>query len=130
MGILVRRTLSALIRRFVPLAPPAGPAPAAPRAAVAYVPPPQPFGGGNIGAADIGQLPARVVKAGVHFDPDQPYVVTASGLVLQKAVVDVLLADNRMTRLGVLAYFDPATGDPVRMSYVALEELVESEVVA
>lgn len=61
------------------------------------------------------------------FDPSRPHTVAADGLLVQRAAVDVLLADGRMSRLGILAAFDARTHEPRRMSYIPLHELTESQ---
>lgn len=68
-------------------------------------------------------------RTSVSLDPARPHVVTHDGLLLQRAEVDLLLADGRMSRLGVLAAYDPVTHEPRRISYVPIHALTTSEVV-
>lgn len=68
-------------------------------------------------------------RTNLRLDPERPHVVAADGLLVQRAEVDLLLADGRMSRIGVLAAYDAATHEPRRISYVPIHELTESEVV-
>jgi hypothetical protein len=67
--------------------------------------------------------------ARIRLDLDRPYETAQDGLLVQRAVIDVLLTDGRMSRLGVLALYDPTTHEPRHISYIPIHELTESEVV-
>jgi hypothetical protein len=69
-------------------------------------------------------------RAEIKFDPDRPCVVASDGLLVQRAAVDVLLADGRMSRLGILAGYDAISHEPRRISYVPIHEAADTEVVS
>lgn len=73
-------------------------------------------------------LPPMDALAQVRFDPTRCYYTSKRepALVFQTAVVDVLLVDDRMTRIRVFAAYDARTHDPRRISYVPLADLVAS----
>jgi len=63
----------------------------------------------------------------VKFDASRTYETTVDGLLLQRAAVDVLLADGRMSRIGVLAAYDALPPhEPRRISYIPIHEMVPS----
>ena len=62
----------------------------------------------------------------VRFDPSRPFEASADGLLVQRASVDLLLSDGRMSRLGILACYDPVTHEPRRISYIPIHEVVPS----
>lgn len=70
-------------------------------------------------------------RALVRFDPDRPYERAPEGVLVQRAVIDVLLADGRMTRVGVVAHYEPSSpSEPLRLLYHPLQDLVTSEIVS
>lgn len=84
-----------------------------------------------LGQAPTGHPPvATPSRIAIELDPDRPYEISPrDGLLIQRGAVDVLLADGRMSRLGLIASYDPDTREPRHISYVPIHELAESEVV-
>lgn len=62
-------------------------------------------------------------QARVRFDPERPFITAGDGLYVQRAAIDVLLADGRMSRLGILAGYDPVSHEPRRISYVPIHDM-------
>ena len=67
--------------------------------------------------------------AKIAFDRTRVHMTASDGLLVQRTAVDLLLADGRMTRLGIVAGFDPISLEPRRISYVPIHELAATEVV-